>query len=331
MPNSTFPAVISFADKKNKQPVITTERSDAEDFGIRMTNAVEVQEIDINLYMSKELWLPVGARGAFGGQIVAQALSAAFHTLDEEFKIHSLHSYFILPGNVEMPVLYHVQCLRDGRSYATRHVTATQRGKAIFVCSFSFAKTDPSTTLQHQTMPPDVPDPESLPSEDDTLQRLLTKDSIPPKYKEYIKLRMEENLPIDYRQIKMPSSSSIARRWFKTRGTLPSNNRLHACVITFASDSGFISTAAKANEVPPNGIAMMASLDHSMWFHSPARADDWLLYDVHSPRTSDGRGVVFGRIYNRQGVLIATAAQEGIVRLSKHEQDKRVNSVPNKL
>lgn len=330
MPNSTFPAVISFADKKNSQPVITAKFGDEndEDFGTRMANAVEVQEIDANLYMSKELWLPAGARGAFGGQIVAQALRAAFYTVPDEMDIHSLHSYFILPGNVEVPVIYQVQRLRDGRSYATRFVTASQKGKAIFVCSFSFSKLDTSIQLNHQTEMPEAPEPESLPSDVELVQKALEQNDLPPKYREYLKLRIEESSPVDYREITIPKPSFVARRWFKTRGQLGSDKRLHACVIAYASDSGFVGTAAKANDVPSRGIGMLASLDHSMWFHAPARADNWLLYDMHSPRTSGGRGMAFGRIYSKDGTLVATTAQEGILRLSKREQEKRGKPIP---
>ncbi|KAI8091922.1 HotDog domain-containing protein [Thamnidium elegans] len=330
MPNSTFPAVISFADKKETTPVITAKYGDAndEDFGARMADAVEVQEIDVNIYMSKELWLPAGARGAFGGQIVAQALRAAFYTVSDEMDIHSLHSYFILPGNVEVPVIYQVERLRDGRSFATRVVTASQRGKAIFVCSFSFTKFDSSTQLSHQTDMPEAPEPESLPSDVELTQKALEQDDLPPKYREYLKLRIEESSPVDYREITILKPTFIARRWFRTRGQLGPDKRLHACVIAYASDSGFVGTAAKANDVPARGIGMLASLDHSMWFHASAKADDWLLYDMHSPRSSGGRGVAFGRIYSRDGVLVATTAQEGILRLSKKEQAKRNNMIP---
>ncbi|KAI8642638.1 HotDog domain-containing protein [Parasitella parasitica] len=331
MPNSTFPAVISFADKKNSTPVITAKFGDEndDDFGVRMANAVEVQEVDANLYMSKELWLPAGARGAFGGQIVAQALRAAFYTVGEEFDIHSLHSYFILPGNVEVPVIYQVSRLRDGRSFATRFVTASQKGKAIFVSSFSFTKPDTSIQMTHQTEMPKVPEPETLPSDVELLQKALEQPDLLPKYREHIKLRIEESSPVDYREISIRRPSFKARRWFKTRGQLGSDKRLHACVIAYASDSGFVGTAAKANGVPARGISMLASLDHCMWFHYPARADEWLLYDMHSPRSNGGRGMAFGRIYSRDGTLIATTAQEGLIRLSKYEQDKIKDTIPN--
>ncbi|CEG66841.1 Acyl-CoA thioesterase 8 [Rhizopus azygosporus] len=324
MPNSTFPAVISFGD--NRKPIISAkygEDNDA-DFAIRMANAVEVQEIDSNLYMSKELWLPAGARGVFGGQIVAQALRAAFNTVAEEFDIHSLHSYFILAGNVEVPVIYQVHRLRDGKSYATRYVTASQKGRAIFVCSFSFAKPDDkSFQLAHQAEMPKVPPPESLPSDLDRLKKLLAQEDSSPKYREYIQAKIEESSPVDYRQEFITKPNAEGHRYFKTRGKLGDDKRLHACVVAYASDSGFIDTTVAANGVPSSGVGMLTSLDHSMWFHAPVRADDWLLYHMHSPRTSNGRGVVFGRIFTKDGTLAVTTAQEGLVRLTKQEQEKR--------
>ncbi|KAI8376132.1 HotDog domain-containing protein [Radiomyces spectabilis] len=337
MPRSTFPAVISFSDRNEESTLVTDKPNDTEeDFAKLIAEAVDVQEIDINLYMSKELWLPLGARGAFGGQIVAQALRAAFNTVPEEYHIHSLHSYFILPGNVEIPVIYHVQRLRDGRSFVTRSVTATQKGRAIFICSFSFAKQDDSISLNHQTIMPEVADPETLPSDTERLQQYLANNELSPKMREYIQKRIEESSPVDYRDLDVArqedvflsdklAASEVSRRWFKTRGQLGDDARLHACIIAYASDSGFIGTAARANGVPQRQIGMMASLDHSMWFHAPARADKWLLYDIRSPRTNSGRGVVLGSIYSRDGTLIATTAQEGIVRLSKKEQERRAN------
>ncbi|OBZ86625.1 Acyl-coenzyme A thioesterase 8 [Choanephora cucurbitarum] len=330
MPNSTFPAVVSFADKKSSTPVITAKYGDAndEDFGTRMADAVEVEEIDINLYMSKELWLPAGARGVFGGQIVAQALRAAFYTVDEAFDVHSLHSYFILPGNSEVPVVYQVSRLRDGKSYATRYVTASQKGKAIFVCSFGFTRPDQGVSIDHQATMPKVPEPESLPSETELLEEALKNKDVAPKYVEQLKIRIEESSPVDYREISGPAPPFTSRRWFKTRGQLGSDRRLHACVIAYASDTGFIGVAAKANDIPATAIGMLTSIDHCMWFHVPARSDEWLLYDMYSPRTNNGRGTVLGSIYNRDGVLIATTAQEGVVRLTKAEQERRAKLIP---
>ncbi|KAI8879595.1 Thioesterase/thiol ester dehydrase-isomerase [Backusella circina FSU 941] len=335
MSQSKYPNKILFGNNTEKEGTLVALDDENVDFGIKMTNAIDVQMIDTNLYMSKELWLPYGSRGAFGGQIVAQALNAGFQTIPEEFFIHSLHAYFILACNVEIPVIYKVRRVRDGRSYATRIITATQRGKAIFVCSCSFAKPDNSIHLDHQSNMPDVTDPDSLPSDIEVLQSTLESTDYPQKFRKQLLNRLQDDQPVDYREVISYTSEEIAtgnvkpnaynQRWFKTRGKLGDDLRLHACIIAYASDSGFVNTAAKANGLTFNseGVGMMTSLDHTIWFHQPARADEWLLYDMHSPRTSGGRGVAFGRIYTRDGRLVATTAQEGIVRLSELEQERR--------
>ncbi|CAO3682937.1 unnamed protein product [Rhizopus stolonifer] len=276
MPNSTFPAVVSFAD--NKKPVITSRfgNADDEDFSLRMEDAIEVQEIDPNLYMSKELWLPAGARGVFGGQIVAQALRAAFYTVPEDFDVHSLHSYFILAGSSTVPVIYQVRRLRDGRSYATRYVTASQNGKVIFVCSFSFAKPDTkNVSLTHQVKMPKVPSPDEFTLEKDSFKELLDQKDIAPKYREHLEERMEEISPVDYRTYADPKEPLTEYRYFKTRGQLRSDKRLHACIIAYASDHAFINVAVDANNIQAQDIGMLSTLDHCVWFHAPAKTDDW--------------------------------------------------------
>ncbi|KAI8979343.1 HotDog domain-containing protein [Mycotypha africana] len=281
-----------------------------------MKDAIEVQLIDTNIYKSKELWQPYRARGAFGGQ--------------------SLHAYFLLAGNVDRPIIYTVERMRDGKSYATRMVKASQRGKTIFVCNCSFSTLEEGITLSHQVTMPTVANPESLPSDLDIFQKILR--STKSESKQFL-LRAEKNINdnslIDYRAVNQYSNEEIitgnvktdahGRRWFKTRGALNDDMKLHACIIAYASDSGLINVAATANGLSYNSesMGMMASLDHTMWFHAPARADDWLLYDIHSPRTNHGRGVAFGKIYSSDGTLVVTTAQEGIVRLTEAEQKKR--------
>ncbi|KAI9243308.1 HotDog domain-containing protein, partial [Sporodiniella umbellata] len=258
---------------------------------------------------------------------VAQALRAAFYTVSDEFDVHSLHSYFILAGNADVPVIYQVHRLRDGRSYATRYVTATQKGRAIFVCSFSFAKPDTKNlNLSHQVEMHKVPSPETLPSDLERLENALNSKDITPKFRDHIRQKMEESSPMDYREDYNPGPNSTKYRYFKTRGKLGDDKRTHACVIAYASDSGFIDTTVSANGVPNNGVGMLISLDHSMWFHEAARADEWLLYEMQSPRTNDGRGVVFGKIFTKEGKLVVTTAQEGVVRLTKREQEKHKQS-----
>ncbi|KAI9483342.1 MAG: HotDog domain-containing protein [Benjaminiella poitrasii] len=328
-------------DELDKTADIKEEGTETIDFALRMRNAIDVKLIDTDLYMSKELWLPFGSRGAFGGQIVAQALKAAWETVPEDFFVHSLHAYFILACNAEIPVIYEVQRIRDGKSFATRIVNAKQKGKAIFVCTCSFAtKYDENIiSLSHQTEMPNVVAPEALPSDVEVLQNVLTMaENIPEKLKKKARKRLAEELPVDYRAVTQYTPEEIitgnitpnpcSQRWFKTRDDLNDDEdaKLHACIVAYASDSGFVSTSAAANGYSLNSskIGMMTSLDHSIWFHTAnVKADDWLLYDIHSPRTNQGRGMVFGRIYSRDGTLIATTAQEGVVRLSEHEQQKR--------
>ncbi|KAI8876946.1 Thioesterase/thiol ester dehydrase-isomerase [Backusella circina FSU 941] len=299
-----------------------------------MANAIDVQMIDTNLYMSKELWLPYNARGAFGGQVIAQALRAAWDTVPEDYFVHSLHCYFILACNVETPVIYHIDRIRDGKSYVTRIVTAKQKGKAIFVSSCSFAAPDKGITLDHQSKMPEVPDPDSLLSEIELLSYADESTSIRgEKFKNRLARKQEYGHPTESREIYKYTPEEVAtgnvqageynQRWFRAKGRLNDDLKFHACIIAYSSDSGFINTAARANGYTYNsdGIGMMSSLDHSIWFHQPSRADEWLLYDMHSPRTSGGRGVAFGRIYSRDGRLVATTAQEGVLRLSAEEQE----------
>ncbi|KAI8637624.1 thioesterase-like superfamily-domain-containing protein [Parasitella parasitica] len=331
---STPATKVNFRENKNEGIV---EQIQDVDFALKMRNAVDVQLIDTNLYMSKELWLPWGARGAFGGQVVAQALRAAWDTVDEDFFVHSLHAYFILACSVEIPVIYSIQRIREGKSYATRTVTATQKGKAIFICSCSFVKADDSVTLSHQTLMPQTVDPETLTSDIEVLKNTLAiTESISENVKKTTQKRLEEDLAIDSRAVKTLSPQQVitgrvepsphSQRWFKTRGSLNDDMKLHACIIAYASDSGFITTAAAAHGhlINSRGLGMLASLDHSIWFHYPAaRADTWLLYDVQSPQADNGRAIVFGKIYSQNGTLVATTAQEGILRISQREQEKR--------
>ncbi|KAI9308706.1 HotDog domain-containing protein [Cunninghamella echinulata] len=332
MPSSIFPAVISFSSQKDFERL---QIDDSVDYGEYLAKSVDVQEIDVDLYMSQMLYIPLGGRGVFGGQIVAQALSAAFKTVGKTFQVHSLHSYFILPGDVSTPVLYDVFRLRDGRSFATRFIRAKQKGKAIFICSCSFTKDYEEPAINHQTKLPKVPEPETLPSAEDKMAEILaSKDNLSPKYREYLQKQADEDRPVDYREINPDqitdddpwftsgAAQSRRARWFRTRGKLNDDPRLHACVIAYMSDSAFLITAAQASGIKRRGFGMVASIDHSIYFHKFGRADEWLLYDMFSPQAGEGRGLTFGRIYTKSGELIATTSQEGLIRLTKAEQQK---------
>ncbi|KAI8342501.1 HotDog domain-containing protein [Chlamydoabsidia padenii] len=309
--HSYFPSVVSFSNHKAS---IQTPPNDSDDYGQQLADAVDVQEIDTNLYASKQLWLPLGSRGAFGGQIVAQALRAAFHTVPKTFMVHSLHSYFILPGDVTIPMLYEVIPLRDGRSFATRFVRAKQRGKAVFVCTCSFAKSSEEISVEHQSTMPTVPEPESLQSADELLEHALANNNLTAKYRDYLQKQVDEERPVDYRDV-IRDNLEHSARWCKTRGQLADDPQLHACVIAYISDSAFLYTAARATGIPRRGFGMMASLDHSIYFHKNMRADE-------CPRSGDGRGVAFGRIYTKNGMLAVTTSQEGLIRLTKSQQEK---------
>ncbi|CDH48654.1 acyl-coenzyme a thioesterase 8 [Lichtheimia corymbifera JMRC:FSU:9682] len=328
--NSNIPA--SGADKQHHNNG-TTENDAA-----KIMRALNVEEIDVDLYQSIELWHPAGSRGAFGGQMVAQALRAGWNTVSDDFHVHSLHNYFLLPGNADIPVIYQVQRIRDGRSFATRVVTASQKGKTVLTCMCSFTKyaDGSNASLCHQdTMPTNIPQPEELTDNIDRLKVLANDPRVPEHYRQRYKNFMDTVTPVEYRDIHNGNSEELLTgymkplvnqgQWFKTRERLPDNDpKLHACAIAYASDSGILMSAVRANGmIGRKGIGMMASLDHSMWFHAPTRADEWLYHAFDSPRTNDGRGTSFGRIYNQQGVLVATCSQEGIIRLTKGEQARR--------
>ncbi|KAG0749572.1 hypothetical protein G6F57_001608 [Rhizopus arrhizus] len=311
MSSKSYTNLFTFGEQK-----ITIEDDDQEaDYGLRMARAIDVQLIDTNLYMSKELYLPLGARGVFGGQIVAQALKAAWDTVPEDFFIHSLHAYFILACSVETPVIYSIQRVQDRRS---------------------FARPEQGAVLDHQTSMPNVPNPESLPSDIETLEDALKKISNPSmRFLKRLETRLKDAGIVEYRNVRKDSPEEVVsgnvqpngsdQHWFKTRGKLNDDMKLHACCIAYVSDAALLNTAAIANGMTfsSSSVGMMTSLDHTIWFHMPARADEWLLYHKYSPRTNSGRGFAFGHIYSQDGSLVATTAQEGVIRLSKKEQERR--------
>ncbi|KAG0265608.1 Acyl-CoA thioesterase 8 [Mortierella polycephala] len=304
---------------------------------------LDLEEIDKDLYRSKKLWAPMGARGVFGGNVVGQALVAATNTVSTDFSVHSLHSYFLLPGDPTTPILYHVERVRDGRSYCTRTVTATQRGKNVFVCTASFQTPRPGAP-NHQYPMPDVPHHSVLPSQEDMIRDLIDNPKIPENIVSLLKLRLEEPVALDFKSTKRqsikemtnPVASTEQMFWIKCKGSLGDALALHQCVVAYGSDHNLLNTVALAHGstwfsrsrgASPK-IMMMASLDHSMWFHCPFRADEWMLYVCESPRSGCDRGLTFGRIYKEDGTLAISVAQEGVVRLkASHEATASTASV----
>ncbi len=259
-----------------------------------------------------------GWQRVFGGQVIGQALVAASRTVEADRKAHSLHAYFLRPGDPSVPIIFEVDRIRDGKSFVTRRVIAIQHGHAIFSMSVSFQVEEAG--LEHQTKAPDAPDPDSLMAEEQ-LQRLVM-DSAPEPMKAY----WRRQRPIELRPVSLrhymgrENLDAVQQVWFRATGTLPDDSAIHKCVLAYASDMLLLDTA-----LYPHGRSLfdrdlqVASLDHALWFHRPFRADEWLLYSMDSPSASGARGFSRGSIYSRDGIHVASVAQEGLIRVWPEE------------
>jgi acyl-CoA thioesterase-2 len=233
----------------------------------------------------------------FGGQVLGQALAAAGRTVGPDRRPHSLHGYFLQPGDPHRPVDYEVTQLREGRSFSTREVRARQGSRLIFTMTASFHGDEPG--LEHQSPAPSAPPPYAVPTSADR------PDEWPDIYREWGCL--------DIRRV--PGLSSRAQAWLRLADALPDDELLHACVLACLSDLTLLSAALVPHGIPPRHEGyLLASLDHAIWFHRPARVDDWLLYDQTSPATSNSRGLAVGRLLSADGTLIASVSQEGLLR-----------------
>jgi acyl-CoA thioesterase II len=261
----------------------------------------------------------VGWQRIYGGLVISQAMVAAMRSVDPAFHMHSLHSYFILPGDPALPIDYIVENLRDGRSFATRRVVAKQNNNAIFALSCSFHISEHG--LDHQIKMPDVPMPESLLSADEAVAAF--RDKLPEAVQRYfLRERPIELRPIDIKRYFGVQSKQDERPnpvqfvWFRAAEKLPDNPAIHLAVLGYASDMPLLDTAMIAHGTSYfNPDLQVASLDHAMWFHRPLKADEWLLYAMDSPSTSGALGLARGSIFTRNGVLVASVAQEGLMRL----------------
>ncbi|WP_407697821.1 acyl-CoA thioesterase [Streptomyces kaniharaensis] len=278
---------------------------------------LEIERLDENTFRGR---CHAGApMRAFGGQVAAQALTAAGRTCDDDRAVHSLHSYFLLPGDPTEPIRYEVDQVRDGMSYTTRRVTAVQNGEAIFTLSASFKRPEPAADRQ-RGLPP-VPGPEELPDAfslwDEASRAALARTE---GFRE-LEMRF---VPPDAPGVP-PAVPGMPEQfvWMRTGSPLPDGDPLlHVCALTYLSDLTLASTAGL--HVQPNFFQrvesgqplrlLMASLDHAMWFHRPFRADEWLLFAQRSPSSSDGRGLSLGEFYDRDGRLVASAVQEALIR-----------------
>ena len=257
-----------------------------------------------------------GWQRVFGGQVIGQALMAATRTVEDRY-VHSLHSYFLLPGDPAAPIIYEVDRIRDGGSFTTRRIIAIQHGRAIFAMTASFQKLEHG--LEHQVAMPDVPQPEDLPNEQTLKAKFI--DTLPENIRTYWSMdRPIEMRPVDSQRFFSPVPPEarglpVQHVWMRATGRLPDDLPLHQCVLAFASDFTLLDTALVAHgkrTFDPD--LQMASLDHAIWFHRPFRADEWLLYVQDSPSTSGARGLCRGLVYTREGVLVASVAQEGLMR-----------------
>ena len=270
---------------------------------------LDLEEIDLNLYRGQNYQAPWGR--VFGGQVLGQALHAAYETVPDNRIAHSLHGYFILTGDVSKPILYDMETLRDGGSFTTRRVTAKQHGKAIFNMAASF-KT-PREGLSHQIDMPKVPAPEGLKSDMELIES--HRESNPKLYQ-----LLSTERPIEFRPVeqmdyfKQEKAKPFRCVWLKAKGRLPDTLRAHQEVLAYASDYNLLGTSLLPHrDVVKFGSYFLASLDHAMWFHRPFRVDEWLLYVLDSPSASNTLGFNRGSIFNRDGILVASVTQEGLM------------------
>jgi acyl-CoA thioesterase-2 len=272
---------------------------------------LKLEPIEENIFRGQSQDLGFG--NVFGGQVLGQALSAAYQTVPPARRAHSLHAYFLRPGDADKPIVYTVDCIRDGKSFTTRRVVAVQKGRAIFNMAASFQIDEPG--FDHQDSAPTMVGPEGVASELELASGFAER--IPSPIREKILCKK----PIDIRPLNPINPFDPEKRppvrysWVKAVGSLPDEPAVHQYLLAYASDFGLVATA-----LYPHGHTFweprmqVASLDHVMWFHRDFRMDDWLMYAMQSPNACKARGLSFGKVFTREGTLVASVAQEGLIR-----------------
>lgn len=277
-----------------------------------LLDILDLEALELNLFRGRSP--QDGWQRVYGGQVIGQAFVAASRTVDSDRIAHSLHAYFLRPGDPSVPIIYEVDRIRDGKSFVTRRVVALQHGRAIYSMSISFHKHEVS--YDHQTpMPTDVRPPEQVPSERELKDLMLER--LPDNMRSYWQRdRPIEMRPVEFeRYLKRDARKPVQHVWVKANGTLPDDTSLHQCVLAYASDFTLLDTALLAHaKFLYDPDIQLASLDHAVWFHRPFRADKWLLYTQDSPSASGARGFCRGTFHMQDGSLIASVAQEGLMR-----------------
>jgi acyl-CoA thioesterase-2 len=280
-----------------------------------LVRLLDLERIEENIYRGvspKAKWQRV-----FGGQVAGQALVAAGRTVPVERRVHSLHSYFIRPGDPSVPIVYEVDRVRDGHSFSTRRVVAIQHGKPIFSLSASFQEDQPG--IEHQPSMPEAPPPDSLPTLEERYQDWPEAAAFFRMMPRPIDLRYVDDPPWQ-QQAKGPRIG-LTRVWMRANGTLPDDPLLHVCVLTFASDMTLLDSVLVQHGLAPGlDPIKMASLDHAMWFQRPFRADEWLLYATKSPSAAGSRGLATGRFFTHDGTHVVSVVQEGLIRVGSAQR-----------
>jgi len=283
-----------------------------------LLHLLKLERIEDNIFRGESR--DIGSPRVFGGQVLGQALSAASATVDDGREAHSLHAYFLRAGDVEADIVYDVDRARDGKSFSNRRVTAIQHGRQIFNMTASFQEREQG--LEHQCAMPEVPPPESLSDMRELTASVL--ETIPEKMHRYF----THERPFEVRPIHPVALLSAEKAeprqlfWFKAVDVLPDDPELHRNLLAYVSDYQLVATSTLPHGVRfEKGTLQLASLDHAMWFHRPFRIDDWLLYSMDSPNACGARGLARGEIFSRDGVLVASTAQEGLIRIWDSDGD----------
>jgi acyl-CoA thioesterase-2 len=291
-----------------------------------LLNLLQLERIEDNIFRGESR--DIGGDQVFGGQVLGQALSAAHHTVDIGERIaHSLHAYFLRRGDVRAPIIYDVDRARDGGSFSVRRVVAIQHGRPIFNLAASFHK--PEQGLEHQAAMPDVEAPAGLKDVTQVPKKVLAR--LPEKLRRYL---LEER-PFEFRPVRPVDFTHpeiqppVKHLWIKALDKLPDDTSLHQNLLAYVSDYELLGTCILPHDLTfGQGNVQMASLDHALWFHRPFRVDDWLLYSCDSPNASGARGLARGQFFTRDGTLIASAAQEGLIRVVPEGHRKPRRSDP---